>query len=123
MPQITLEYTSNIIDVEDFKPLIIKIHRMLETHCSVNITNCKTRIKRIDDFLVGNGNSQDKFIHLEVKLYEGRSQEIISSLGELLIDSVSKYGSIAQKNPELDITVHIIDIERPKYFKYSPESL
>jgi len=80
MPQITLEYTSNIRNSENFKPLVIRIHKTLESHCSVNINNCKTRINRIENFLIGNGNSNKKFLHLEVKLFQGRSQETISSL-------------------------------------------
>ena len=122
MPQITLEYTSNISDIEDFKPAIISLHKILESQCKVNINNCKARINRIDNFLVGNGNPSGKYMHLEVKLFEGRSEEIISSLGELLIDNLSNYKSIAQKNPDLDLTVHIIGVERAKYFKYSHKS-
>ena len=122
MPQSTLEYTSNIIDTEDFTPAIISLHKILESHCEVNINNCKTRINRIDNFLVGNGNPSGKFMHLEVKLFEGRSEEIIFSLGNLLINMLSNYKSLAQKNPELDITVHIIDIEKDHYFKYLSEA-
>ncbi|MHA1945599.1 MAG: 5-carboxymethyl-2-hydroxymuconate Delta-isomerase [Candidatus Hodarchaeales archaeon] len=121
MPQSTLEYTSNISDTEDFTPAIISLHKILEFHCEVNINNCKTRINRIDNFLVGNGNPSGKFMHLEVKLFERRSEEIILSLGNLLINMLSNYTSLAQKNPELDITVHIIDIERDHYFKYLSE--
>ena len=118
MPQITLEYTSNINDVEDFKPVVINIHKIIESQCNVNINNCKTRINCIENFVIGTGNPTRKFMHLEVKLFEGRSDDIISSLGELLINDLSNYESIAQKNFDLALTVHILGIDRAKYFKY-----
>jgi len=121
MPQITLEYTSNINDPGNFKSAIISIHKILESQFNLNINNCKTRIRRIEDFLIGNGEQTKKFIHLEVKFLEGRPQELISSLGDLLLDILCNYKSLPQKNPELDITVHIIDIERARYFKFMTE--
>jgi 5-carboxymethyl-2-hydroxymuconate isomerase len=122
MPQITFEYTTNIKDPNNFKPVVLNIHKILKSHCKININNCKTRIKCIDDFLVGNGEQIRKFIHLEVKFLEGRSSEVITSLGEKLLDILINYESLVQKNPELDITLHIIDIERARYFKYASET-
>jgi 5-carboxymethyl-2-hydroxymuconate isomerase len=120
MPQITLEYTSNIKGVEHIKTLMISIHKIIESQCSLNINNCKSRINRIEDFVIGDGDSNKKFLHLEVKLFEGRSHEIISSLGNSLIDLLRKHELLALQN-NLDITIHIVDIEKSKYFKFISE--
>ncbi len=122
MPQITLEYSSNIKDAENIKSLMISIHKIIESLCSLDIINCKSRINRIKDFVIGDGDSNRKFLHLEVKLFEGRSHEIISSLGNSLIDLLSNHEMLTIQNQNIDITVHIVNIEKSKYFKFISDS-
>ena len=119
MPQILFEYTSNVDKGVEFKPLILDIHKSLVSHCSVSIENCKTRVHCLDEYLIGSGNSENKFIHIEIKLYEGRSQKILSALGESLIEMVTKFWTKKTEASPIDITVHIVDINKSRYYKNS----
>lgn len=57
------------------------------------------------------------FIHLEVQWLEGRSTELKSQIGNELLSLLKKYYHSSMQQQNLQITVHIIDINRDSYFK------
>lgn len=117
MPQIILEYTDNIQVSEDFSSPLLKIHQIIHSICSVNIDNCKTRIVSHKQYFIGNGEQDKAFVHLEVIIFEGRSEATKTMLGETLISILKDFFEPKAKN--VDITVYLNDIKRKEYFKYS----
>ncbi len=117
MPQIILEYSANIQDLNDFKQLFKDIHHVIHTTGGVHIENCKSRIICHNKFFIGRGEVKNGFIHLEVQWLEGRSIELKSQLGNELLELIKKYYHSSLQRQNLQITVHIIDILRNSYFK------
>ena len=120
MPQIILEYTENIQVSEDFSSFLLKIHQIIHSICSINIDNCKTRVVSHNQYFIGKGDLDKAFIHLEVIIFEGRSNETKTMLGENLITLLKDYFEPKTKN--VDITVYLNDIKKREYFKYSSNS-
>jgi len=117
MPQISLEYSSNIQDVTNFKQLFSAIHHVIHTSGRVLIENCKSRAICHKTYFIGQGNPMNAFIHLEVQWLEGRSTELKSQIGNELLSLLKKYYHSSMQQQNLQITVHIIDINRDSYFK------
>ena len=117
MPQITLEYSSNIQDVIDFKQLFSAIHNVIHTSGGILIENCKSRAICHETFFIGQGDTMNAFIHLEVQWLEGRSTELKSQIGDELLGLLRKYYQKTMEQQNLQITVHIIVINRSSYFK------
>ena len=122
MPQIIIEYSSNIQDVNDFKQLFTDIHHVINTTGGANIENCKSRAINHNEYLIGRGEAMNAFIHLEVKWLEGRSTELKSQLGNELLDLLKKHYHSSMQQHNLQITVHVIDILRSSYFKHPEET-
>lgn len=123
MPQIVLEYTNNI-DLElDYNRLFSEIHKIIHKHAGIKIENCKSRVIKLDKYYIGDGKKQNAFIHLEIKILEGRSYQIKSELGNFVLKLLEKHFSEEKKDFDLQITIELIDIEKNSYFKFPSGSL
>ncbi|MHA1966499.1 MAG: 5-carboxymethyl-2-hydroxymuconate Delta-isomerase [Candidatus Hodarchaeales archaeon] len=119
MPQILLEYTSNLTEPNNLESLVLELHKRIQAICSIDIKNCKTRVNILHQFYIGQNQTDNAFIHLEIKLFEGRTPDTKSKLAELAIKLLKNYFSINNENFSIDFTVHILDIIKQEYFKYS----
>lgn len=117
MPHLTLEYTNNITQKIDTKAVFNQLHRVLETVGGVRIGNCKSRARVSEDFYIAEGKATDAFVHLDLRLLEGRSLALKRELGEHVLQVLNNHFTQAQGALDLQITVSIIDIERATYFK------
>jgi len=120
MPHIHLEYSSNLSADLASRELMLRIHHVLASH-GVSIGNCKSRAAKQDVFLVGDGSQDESFVHLDVRMLEGRNAETKTSMGrellEILIDAYQT------TKPQPQITVEIRDITRATYFKHPPGTI
>ncbi|MFW9995814.1 MAG: 5-carboxymethyl-2-hydroxymuconate Delta-isomerase [Candidatus Odinarchaeota archaeon] len=118
MPQIILEYSSNIKENVDFRKLFSDIHHIIETTGGVKIENCKSRAKCQDDYFIGTGKTDSAFIHLEIQWIEGRTEEVKTQLGRDLLNLLKGNYISSLETLGIQITVHLIDIAKNSYFKY-----
>lgn len=82
------------------------------------IDNCKSRAVSRENFHVGDGKTGGAFVHLDVKLLEGREPPVKQALGEALVALLRDTYSEISQSLDLQITVQIRDIQRGSYFKY-----
>jgi 5-carboxymethyl-2-hydroxymuconate isomerase len=97
MPHIILEISDNVIE-KDFSNLFCEIHNILVSNLPTKLESCKSRAIRHKEFLVGDGDLNNAFVHLSISVLQGRSKEVLSNttkilfacLKENLRDSISK---------------------------------
>jgi 5-carboxymethyl-2-hydroxymuconate isomerase len=118
MPQITLQYTANIDQEVNFSSLFAKVHYILNETGGINIDNCKSRAVRQDTYYIGQGETNNAFVHLEVRFLEGRSAQLKKKLGQELLDCLTEIYVPSIEKHILQITVEIDDIKRELYFKF-----
>ena len=123
MPQIHLEYSSNLIDQPDLVELFTSIHQLLPSVAGIRIDNCKSRAREANDFLIGDGNESNAFIHLSVRFIEGRPAEVNQAIGEQRLAILKQSYSASVVALKLPITVEVEDIARETYFKHPEGSL
>ena len=113
MPHIKLEYTENVEWKESVQKIFPKLQSVLISHAKVKPENCKHRATQLQDYLCTIENHPGGFVHLEISLLSGRSEEIKSIIGE-------ECGQIIQsfiKNlTELQLSVELRDMDRSSYF-------
>jgi 5-carboxymethyl-2-hydroxymuconate isomerase len=119
VPQIRLEYTSNLDPVPHVDTLLDDVHRALNTIAGVKLDNCKSRVNVLDRFYVADGAADHAFVHLEVRLLEGRSDSVKQELGNALLEGLKRYFDVEQTGQRVQATVEIADILRDGYFKYT----
>lgn len=117
MPQLTLEYTENVSPV-DFKALFSALHGILTDIGGVRIGNCKSRAVRHSDFHIADGAPEGAFVHLTVRVLDGRSLEWKTKLGAAMLETVKAHYGHTLDALALQITVHISELERNTYFKW-----
>ena len=117
MPQLVLEYSSNITQKVESAVLLREIVTIISAAGEIPVEHFKSRLIRRDEFLVGNGDSRDAFVHLEAGLFSGKSPEMKRRIGEDCIEYLEEYFSPSAGELSLQITVEIREMEREAYFK------
>lgn len=123
MPHITLQYTDNIGLKSSFNQLFPAVHQTINTIAGIKIDNCKSKAIKLEQYYIGDGSANNGFLHLEVKILEGRSAEIKSEIGKKLLQILKTHFNNKNKILDLQITVEIIDIEKNCYYKYPDGTL
>jgi 5-carboxymethyl-2-hydroxymuconate isomerase len=84
MPQITLEYSANITDI-DQQSILKSIHCALSD--ITDIKTCKSRVRVLKNFLVGTREDKSAIVHLKVELLDlpQRTPELRKLLAEKLL--------------------------------------
>lgn len=123
MPQIILEYSTNNAAEPDYAVLFGEIHQLLHTVAGIRLENCKSRARLAEDFFIGDGNASNAFVHLQIRIIEGRSSEIKKAIGEKCLALLKRAYAKSVEALELQITVEVDDLIRDFYFKYPEGSL
>ena len=113
MPQISLEYTSNLGDAVPAS-LVLELHRILAEEGGVALEACKTRVRRLDRFAMGDGSDASGFVHLAVQIFP-KDPAWKRAIGARLLEALREAFPGRGSAP---LTVHIDDsIEPDAYFK------
>ncbi len=106
MPQITLECSDNIIE-KNMHPLLLEIHHLLSERLPTELSSCKSRVIRINHYLVGDGASQNAFVHLTISVLKGRSEELLKSIAQTILEKlkISFHESLLILNVQLTIAM------------------
>lgn len=117
MPQLILEYSGNVDCPENFPELFNQLHCVLADTCGINPENCKSRARAAETFFVGSGSESDAFVHLDIKIFEGRTPQVKQAVGKKSLGILEDWFHKSMKELNLQITVEIMDINRDFYFK------
>ncbi len=120
MPQLVLEYSSNIAQELDSAVLLGEIASIVSAAGEIPIEHFKSRLIRREEYLVGEGGERDAFVHLEAGIFSGRSLEVKRRIGEDCVEYLEEYFLPASGELSLQITVEIRDMEKDAYFKAVP---
>ena len=118
MPQIRLEYTNNLESTPRLGLLLDHIHTALNTIAGVSRDNCKSRVHVVDQFHISDGAADHAFVHLEIRLLEGRSDLVKQDLGNACLELLEASFDVTRNDRRVQATVEISDIRRTEYFKY-----
>ena len=117
MPHIILECSDNIIE-KDMKPLLADIQNILVAQLPTKLEACKSRSIRHSDFLLGNGDTNNAFVHLSIRVLQGRSEELLNQTAQIILEKMAIYFDESSKKLNLQITLALQNLP-PIYLKYS----
>ena len=123
MPHLTLEYSSNVLEPASWEDVFRHAHDVLVEIGQIRRENCKSRAVRRDQYLVGSGRDGEAFVHLDVRLLEGRTADVRRSIGGELLDLLRRLFRADDGSSALQITVEIREIRKEDYFKFPPGTL
>lgn len=114
MPHITLEFSNNVPE-KDFTQLFLKMHEFLSTQLPTELNNCKSRIVRCENFLIGDADPKNAFVHLAILVLKGRSVELKNTIASQLMQMLKAHFKDSAKLMDLQISVAIDDL--PEVFQ------
>ncbi|MCS5710619.1 hypothetical protein [Candidatus Berkiella aquae] len=109
MPQIILECSDNILE-KDFKPLLSQIHQLLVEKLPTELKSCKSRVLRHTNYLLGDGSSNQAFVHLSINILSGRSMELKQLVGATLMEVLMEAFHQSRETLELQLSIAIQDL-------------
>jgi 5-carboxymethyl-2-hydroxymuconate isomerase len=119
MPHTILEYSDNIVEAADFQPFWRELHPALVEIAQVRLQDIKSRAYRCEAFRMAGGDPACAFVHLTIRLMEGRSPEALAPIGAAALELLKKHfaGTLAQR--QCDLTVELAGMRKDCYFKAS----
>ena len=111
MPHLIIEYAEALATAEQLRPMIDAVHQAAVASGLFEEENIKTRVRSVAFYRTGTG--QDPFIHAQLRILSGRSQEQKKLLSEGVLAAIRKQGWAAKI-----ITVEVVDMDRATYSKY-----
>ena len=90
MPHISLEYTENIQTIIK-SDIFDKLTTIIIQAAEVKHENCKSRAVKIKDYYIGSKNNNEGFVHLKIKLLEGRTEKIKNQIAQESLKALKSY--------------------------------
>lgn len=119
MPHTLLEYTANVADRPDLQAFWAGLHRHLASEAPCRLQDIKSRALRLEDHRMGTGERDFAFVHLTIRLMEGRTPEVLERVGRGALDLLARAFPLALRDQEADLTVEIAGMRKDSYFKAS----
>ena len=113
MPHIQIEYSDNI-KIQITNQLFNNIITLLSNFANINPDNCKCKIYKVKKYYL-QSKINTKFIHLHIKILEGKSEKNINKIGEESIKLLQVFFKSKFKN-NIQYSVEIQEIKKSRYF-------
>lgn len=117
MPHIRLEYTSNLKNELEFKPLFTEINAIVHQTVNVDLSSCMSGAVQFDDYVMGDGAEKNALLHVEVALLSGRPKSVLNDMGTAILNCLNRFSSANLKKFSVKTNVKLIEIPRELYFK------
>lgn len=121
MPQLTLEYTANILEKDQFTTLFSACHELLTHSLNTAIENCKSRAYEATHFFIGDGAQTHAFVHVRLEILAGRTTQVLQETGEQLLTLLTQHFAQTAKHHQLQISLEISELSK-HYFKSSDQA-
>lgn len=120
MPQLTLEFSANIMEKAHLIDLLNAFHQVLSQQLPTELSSCKSRAMQRDIYCVGDGSLKNAFVHVNLKVKPGRSTETLQAIGQKLMDIMHEYFNMTPQEFHMQLSLEIEELSS-LYFKHIQE--
>jgi len=117
MPHLTLEYTSNLSNLNP-SSVLDQFNQALIASEQFEEPDIKSRALRLEDFAIGEASEGRGFVHVRLAILSGRSPETKSDLSHRLLAVLEK-ACPPVAGLRCQLSVEVQDIDRASYAKAS----
>ncbi|MGP4061812.1 5-carboxymethyl-2-hydroxymuconate Delta-isomerase [Halobacillus sp. H74] len=116
MPHIVVEYTGNLSSHIDIKGLLEQINAAVMAEKDVfPIGGIRSRAYELKDYHVADGKENDAFVHLNLKIGKGRSDEEKKRVCERLFQVLQEYFSEYASDHYLALSLELNEFQHKTY--------
>ena len=102
MPHITIETN---LQVGDLRPTALAMHHLLSEALSTDIQNCKTRIIRHQECLIGTGQEEEGIVHVTIAVLKGRTQEVLYRCSQDVLELLLRKMPLMLKRTQVSVEI------------------
>jgi len=117
MPHCILEHSSNLPDTPEYTALFGELHAALAATGEFALADIKSRAISHDDFVVAEGAADRTFIALEIRILEGRSDDVKRRVSTDAARILRAHFPRTLADTRCSLSVQISDMHRPSYHK------
>ncbi len=116
MPILNFEYTDNLkIDLK-IKSFLLETHDILVNEIKTDLRTCRSSVTKISDYVIGDGDSNNAYIILRIKMLPGRTDEIKNRTGKILLEKIYHDFSNAIKKQDTQVRVSLTETDKKHYY-------
>jgi len=116
MPVVNFEYTHNLPIDAQVNDFLKETHRTLVEIIKTDLLTCRSTITKHQDYLIGDGNPNNAFIQLSIRMLPGRSKATKDALGQRLLAIINQTFSKEIARCETQIRVYLTEVEKDYYY-------
>jgi 5-carboxymethyl-2-hydroxymuconate isomerase len=117
MPHFIIEYSSNLDDEIKMQRLMSALQdTALETGV-FPLGGIRFRAVRCDTYLIADGDPENAFVHMTLKLGHGRDEATRKEVAEKLFESLKKYFEPVFARRPLGLSFELVELEKELSFK------
>lgn len=120
MPHLTLEYSKNVCEHQKLDTLFEKCHALMVEILPTELASCKSKALEYKNYYIGDGNTKNAFVHLDLKLLTGRTEETLHALSQRLLQCLSEHFAESFKTLNLQISLEITELSKIYFRILSP---
>ena len=117
MPQINIEYSANLPKGERLAELAQALHRALPAIIDSDLDSFKTRLTRLDNYVIGDGAPGHAMLHIDLRILTGRTDAVKTAAGKAALDLAVKHVGAVPVGMDVQITVEVGALDRANYHK------
>lgn len=111
MPHMTVEYTENIKGDINANTLLKKLNESLLSHEGVfTPQGIRSRAIGLNDYVVGYGDHDNAFVHVNLKIAPGRTEEVKKKVFDDLFETIEAYFKEVAGDKQIAISLEFSEL-------------
>jgi 5-carboxymethyl-2-hydroxymuconate isomerase len=111
MPHIVVEYSANLEEELDIRALLQKIHAAVLASGVFKVGAVRTRAERREVYLIADGDPDNAFIHIEIRMAPGRDATERKSVAQGVLDTIAAETRDVFARAGLGLSVEVREID------------
>ena len=112
MPHLYIEYTDNL-DIDITRLLSASQESLLKFPDIIPVGGLRIRAVRHTDYIIADGQANDGFVHLILKLGDGRTESVKKEITQHLFDAVSKELDEVFESQSIALSLELYEFMHP----------
>ncbi|MDW0115409.1 5-carboxymethyl-2-hydroxymuconate Delta-isomerase [Sporosarcina thermotolerans] len=118
MPFFLVEYTDNIKEEVDIKKLLEESHKVLIARDTVfPIGGLRSRAIELKEYRVADGAEDDAFVHAQLKIGAGRSEEVKKDVCDALFEVMKEHFHPVMSKRYLALSMELVEFSEAGTYK------
>ncbi|MBU3846050.1 MAG: 5-carboxymethyl-2-hydroxymuconate isomerase [Candidatus Acinetobacter avistercoris] len=117
MPQMFVDYSDNIQDVDSKKLLLGLNHALFDTGLVGHEFDIKSRVAAVSDYLIGFGENNQAFIFVRLQGLSGRTDEQKGVMTDALSTFLESFDGYSVQGLEIQLCVEFAEMPKEIYRK------